>query len=299
MKRLITFVLLCLSISVANAWTPDKSKPITIVTGFGPGGNTHLVATWFQQFLESKGYNAIVDIKPGAKGQIATTHFAKQANNGHNVLVTLGLGMLVHPQHEAITNNKPSYKDFELVTMVGKVPSFLITRSDNTVKNVNTLTLTPKKKISIAYATETQEILAKTLQKTLPHDVVIVPYKNSGDVMRDLLGGTIDYAVTTYTAFGTFAQQGKITLLASTVSNNNFPEFDSKINTLGKDFGALNGIVLPKNTPKPVVDFYLEVTKEFVRVYKTKFDEVHLYTSDNWYGPKEFLKELLFLESLI
>ena len=68
---------------------------------------------------------------------------------------------------------------------------------------------------------------------------------------------------------------------------------------MGKDFGALIGIVVPKNTPQPVVDFYVDLSKEFVIAYKSKFKEVYLNQSESFFGPKEFLKELILLESLI
>jgi tripartite-type tricarboxylate transporter receptor subunit TctC len=298
-KQIILTLLMCMSTMMAYAWTPEKNKIVTITSAHGPGGTTHQIAVWFEQFLTSKGVNAIVDVKPGAKGQIATTHVSQQPPNGYNILMTLGLGMMVHPDDAANTAKKHSYKDFELVTIVGKVPSFLVTRSENPIKTINQLTSSSRKKISIAYSTETQEILAKTLARTLNHDVVIVPYKNNGDVMRDLLGGTIDYAISTYASSGPHIHQGKLIAIATTASGTDVPEFSTKINPLGKDFGALIGIVVPKSTPQPVVDFYVEMSKEFVIAYKSKFKEVYLNQSESFFGPKEFLKELILLESLI
>lgn len=290
---------MCLSTMTSYAWTPEKNKIVTITSAHGPGGTTHQVAVWFEQFFTSKGVNAIVDVKPGAKGQIATTHVSQQPPNGYSILMTLGLGMMVHPDDAATTAKKHSYKDFELITILGKVPSFLVTRTDNPIKTITQLTTSSRKKISIAYSTETQEILAKTLTRTLNHNVVIVPYKNNSDVMRDLLGGTIDYAISTYASAGPHIQQGKLIAIATTASGTNVLEFSTKINPLGKDFGALIGIVVPKNTPQPIIDFYVEMSKEFIIAYKPKFNEVQLKQSESLFGPKEFLKELILLESLI
>jgi len=296
------FILLTILLSTNGAyanWTPEKNRTISIISGHGPGGTTHLVATWFERFLSSKGIPAFVDVRPGAKGQIATTHLSQQQPNGYSVLMTLGLGMMVHPDESTDTSKKHSYKDFELITIVGKVPSFLVTRSDNSIKTVNQLISLPRKKINIAYSTETQEILAKTLVKTLNHDVVIVPYKNNSDVMRDLLGGIIDYAISTQASSGPYIQQGKMIAIATTATGTNIPEFSSKINPLGKDFGALIGIVVPKGTPPHIVNFYTEISKEFMQTHKAKFNEVYLNHSDTMFGQKEFLRELIFLESLL
>jgi tripartite-type tricarboxylate transporter receptor subunit TctC len=292
-------VLLNITTSAHAEWIPDKNKTVAVISGHGPGGTTHLVATWFERFLSSKGITAFVDVKQGAKGQIATAHLSQQQPNGYSLLMTLGLGMMVHPDEAAYMSKKHSYKDFELITIVGKVPSFLVTRSDNSVKTINQLIALPRKKISIAYSTETQEILAKTLAKTLNHVVVVVPYKNNSDVTRDLLGGIIDYAISTQASTGTYIQQGKMVAIATTASGTNVPEFSSKINPLGKDFGALIGIVVPKGTPPHVINFYTDISKEFIQTHKSKFNEVYLNSSDAMFGQKEFLRELMFLESLL
>jgi tripartite-type tricarboxylate transporter receptor subunit TctC len=302
MNKILSVMLLTilLSINIAHAeWLPEKNKTVAVISGHGPGGTTHLVATWFENFLSSKGIPAFVDVKQGAKGQIATAHLTQQQPNGYSVLMTLGLGMMVHPDDASNISKKHSYKDFELITIVGKVPSFLVTRTENSIKNINQLTSSPRKKISIAYSTETQEILAKTLAKTLNHDVVIVPYKNNSDVMRDLLGGIIDYAISTQASSGPYIQQGKMVAIATTASGTNIPEFDSKINPLGKDFGALIGLVAPKGTPDHILKFYTELSKEFIKTHKSKFNEVHLNYTDSMFGQKEFLRELMLLESLL
>ena len=296
---LLTILLSILTTFAQANWLPEKNRTVSVVSGHGPGGTTHLVATWFERFLSLKGIPAFVDVKPGAKGQIATAHLSQQPPNGYSVLMTLGLGMMVHPDDASDTSKKHSYKDFELITIVGKVPSFLVTRTDNSVKNITHLMVLPRKKISIAYSTETQEILAKTLAKTLNHDVVVVPYKNNSDVMRDLLGGIIDYAISTQASSGPYVQQGKLIAIATTATGTNVPEFNSTINPLGKDFGALIGLVAPKGTPAHILNFYTEVSKEFIQTHKAKFNEVHLNYTDTMFGQKEFLRELLFLESLL
>jgi tripartite-type tricarboxylate transporter receptor subunit TctC len=281
----------------AQGWTPDKTKPVTVVSGFGAGGTTHLVATWFEKHLQANGQPAIVEVKPGAKGQIATAHFTQVSPDGQSVLVVLGLGMMVHLESAPEITKKHSYKDFEPVTIFGKVPSYLVTRADNPVNRLSLLASNPDKKISIGYGTETQEVLAKTLAKTLGGDVVVVPYKNTGDVMRELLGGSIDYAISTYTSSGPFIKQGKMVALATTATGTDVPEFGPKLNPLGKDFGAIIGLVLPKGTPKHIVDYYVGMSKSFLKDYASKFEEIQMIPATTQFGPAEFVKDMQALDA--
>ena len=286
-----------LSLTSAMAFEPDKKKPVVIVSGFGAGGTTHLVASWFEQYLQSKGYVSIIDVKPGAKGQVSTVHFSQLPPDGQSVLLVLGLGMMVHVDPPLGSSKRYDYTDFEPVTILGKVPSYLVTKSENPIRTVDQLIAMPNKRISIGYGTETQEILAKTLAKTLGGDIVVVPYKNTGDVLRDLLGGNIEYAISTYTSSGPFIQQGKLVALATTASKTSVPEFNSTVNPLGRNFGAVVGIVLPKGSPKKVVDFYVNISKDFINAYREKFNEIQMIPADDQFGPAEFIKDMRTLDA--
>ena len=72
MKRVPVFLLLSLIASVACAQAQYPSKPIHILVGFPPGGNSDFVARAVARGLaESWGQQVIVDNRPGAGGNIA------------------------------------------------------------------------------------------------------------------------------------------------------------------------------------------------------------------------------------
>jgi len=106
-KILGVMLAMLINMNIAYAdWIPEKNKTVAVISGHGPGGTTHLVATWFENFLSSKGILAFVDVKQGAKGQIATAYLSQQQSNGYSVLMTLGLGMMVHPDDASNISKK-------------------------------------------------------------------------------------------------------------------------------------------------------------------------------------------------
>jgi tripartite-type tricarboxylate transporter receptor subunit TctC len=88
-------------------------------------------------------------------------------------------------------------------------------------------------------------------------DVVHVPYKGSGPLIADLLGGQIDYAFDTMTAATPFIQQGKVIAIAQTrlrraASHPNVPTLVES-GFPGLDAASWYGLVGPKNMPPALV----------------------------------------------
>ena len=91
MPRLIarTFLLIALAACLNAAAQPFPNKPIKILVGFAPGGNTDVVtrilAARMQDLL---GQPVIVDNKPGAGGVVATEILVKSAPDGYTLLTS-------------------------------------------------------------------------------------------------------------------------------------------------------------------------------------------------------------------
>ena len=70
----------------AQDW--PKSKPVSIVVGFGPGAFTDVIARVVAQKLgETTGGSFVVENKPGAGGNIATGQVKRAAPDGYTILV--------------------------------------------------------------------------------------------------------------------------------------------------------------------------------------------------------------------
>lgn len=296
--RLLIVALAVVS-TASHAWMPDKNTTIEIVSGFPAGGTNYAVAQMFSEYIRaSSGQQTIISIKPGAGGVVASNYFVSKAPDGSSVMLVVGLGMLVHPTSTTDNVQRHTLADFEPITIFGKTPSLLVTRADNLTKTMEQFVSLGSTKLSIGYTTATQELIARSLSKTLPN-AVFVPYKSSGEVARDLISGSIDYAITTTSGSGQLIAAGRLAALGTTQTNGEFPEFDKKHNPLGRNFGAIVGVVLPKNTPKPITDFYVRLTKGFIDSHKDQLARIHMYLGDDEFGPKAFTADMVNLSNLI
>src|SRR5882757_8569884 len=126
MKQMIAglacaLVLAC-DVAAAQEW---PGKPVTLVVPFAAGGTTDLVGRPLAQALSERlGQSVIVDNRAGAGGTIGAGVVAKSVPDGY----TMFLATIAHTIAPGIYKNL-SYdfvRDFDPITVVGKVPNVLI-----------------------------------------------------------------------------------------------------------------------------------------------------------------------------
>jgi tripartite-type tricarboxylate transporter receptor subunit TctC len=121
-------------------------------------------------------------------------------------------------------------------------------------------------------------------------DLLHVPYKGSGSVMPDLLGGQVDSLFAAMPTVTGFIKEGKLRALAVTTPKRfrGLPDVPTiaEQGYPGYDFSSWFGIIAPPGTPKPVVD---RLHAEVVKALKDPgvIERLHDYEIYGW-GPQEF-----------
>jgi tripartite-type tricarboxylate transporter receptor subunit TctC len=203
---------------LAQEW---PSGPVRIVVGFPPGGGTDALARVVAQKLTLMwGQQVIVENKAGVAGVLAAEYVAGQAGDGNTLL-------MAHINSHALAPSlqpKLRYnieRDFTPIVLVGVTPNLLIAGSAQGAKTVKDVVALCKAKpgavsFGSAGSGSAQHLALEMFKLRANVDAMHVPYKGSGPLLIDLIGGQIQYSFETMTAATPHVKNGRVVAIAQT-----------------------------------------------------------------------------------
>ncbi|WP_293752918.1 tripartite tricarboxylate transporter substrate binding protein [Limnohabitans sp. Rim8] len=232
--------------------------PVRILVGFAPGGGTDILARIVAQKLQTMwGITVLVENRAGATGVIAAEAVAKAAPDGNTLL-------MAHINSHALAPAlmpKLSYvveRDFTPLTLVGITPNLLISNNDQPAKTVAELVAQCKAnpgKVSFGSAGQgsAQHMALESFKLAAGVDTIHIPYKGSGPMLVDLIGGQIGYSFDTMTAATPHVKSGKVRAIAQTRAKraSSYPNVPTMIEAGFPNFEATTwyGLVGPGKLP--------------------------------------------------
>ena len=240
-----------------GAW-PDRS--ITLIVPFPAGGTTDVLARALADRLsQSLGQAVIVESKPGAGSTLGADYVAKSKPDGYTLLV----GAVHHTIASSVYKKLPYdfQKDFAPITTIALVPNVLVVNANTPARNVAELVALIKAKPGqYNYGSNgngtAQHLIGTQFENLTGTDLVHVPYKGSGPLATDLLGGQINMSFDTVTPVLQHIKAGKLRALAVTTAKRSsalpdVPTLD-EAGLKGFDIGTWFGVLAPVATPKEV-----------------------------------------------
>ena len=241
---------------------PYPSKSIRYVVPYAPGGSTDIVARVLAQKLsDAMGQQVVVDNRPGAGGSIGADIVAKSPPDGYT-MVTAVTGIMAINQFLYRKLPFDPEKDFAPVTQVGSLPLILVVHPSIPAKNVRELIAVAKARpgqlnygsSGVGTATHMTTELFKTMAGI---DLVHIPYKGSGQVMGDVIGGQLALIFDQIVSSLPHVQGGKLRMLAIT-SAKRFPSLPdlptvAESGVPGYESISWAGVAVPAGTPKEIV----------------------------------------------
>jgi tripartite-type tricarboxylate transporter receptor subunit TctC len=238
------------------------NKPIRMIVGFPPGGGTDVVARVISaKVQEWWGQPVTVENRPGATGTIGADVVAKSPADGYTLLMghvnSTGLAPNLFPKlpYDPI-------RDFAAVAYVGYVPNVLAVHPSVGVKSVKELVALLKANPGkYNYASSgngsTQHIAGEVFKQLTGTSIVHVPYKGSGDAIKDLLAGVVAMNFDTMPPVMPHIQAGKLRGLAISTPRRlsqlpDVPTFAEEGIT-GFDVTNWYGVMAPGGTPREIV----------------------------------------------
>ncbi len=201
----------------AQQW---PNGPVRIVVGFPPGGGTDALARVVAQKLTGIwGQQVIVESKPGVAGVLAAEYVAQQPSDGSTLL-------MAHINSHALAPSlqpKLRYnieRDFVPIVLVGVTPNLLIGNPSQpkTVKEIVALCKAQPGQVSFgsAGAGSAQHLALEMFKLRAKVNALHIPYKGSGPLLTDLIGGQIQYCFETMTAATPHVKNGRVVAIAQT-----------------------------------------------------------------------------------
>lgn len=195
--------------------------PVRIVVGFAPGGGTDALARLVGQKLQAMwNLTVVVENRAGASGVIAADLVSKAAPDGNTLL-------MAHINSHALAPGlmpKLGYvveRDFTPLTLVGVTPNLLICNNDQPARTVADLVAQCKAnpgKVTFGSAGQgsAQHLALESFKLAAGVFALHIPYKGSGPMLTDLMGGQIGYSFDTMTAATPHVKSGKVRAIAQT-----------------------------------------------------------------------------------
>lgn len=241
----------------AQAW---PSKPVKIIVPYPVGSTNEVFARVMGQKLSDLWKTGVlVEAMPGAGGVVGTQAIAKSPADGY----TLGWVSSPHAINAALYATLPfdPIRDFRPIVNFASTALVIVARPAFPASTIAELVAAAKANPGkLNYASNgngsssqlATELLASMAGVTFTH----VPYKNTGQLTTDLMGGQVDFASLGVSAAMPHIQAGRLKAIGVTASRRTslMPNVPPVADTLpGYEAKAWMGLVAPTGVPDAVV----------------------------------------------
>ncbi|HVQ06121.1 MAG TPA: tripartite tricarboxylate transporter substrate binding protein [Burkholderiaceae bacterium] len=269
--RLLSTSVLALLAPLAVAQGTYPNKPIRYIVPFAPGGTTDILARVVGEKLAiALGQPLVIDNKPGQGGSAGAGELARAAPDGY----TIGGGTISSHGINATLYDKLPYdpvKSFEPITMYATQPNVLLLHpsvpANNLREFIALLKANPEKYSFGSAGNGTSQHISGEMFKTMAGvKMQHIPYRGSGQMMPELLGGTLLVAMDNIATAVPHLKAGKLRALAVTSAQRSGVAPDvptmAESGLAGYELSSWQAVFAPAGTPKAVIDkLYGEIAK--------------------------------------
>lgn len=249
-----------LSLLPRRAFAAYPDRPVHLIVPFAPGGNADLVGRIVgERMSDALGQPVVVDNHGGAGGSIGAEVVARATPDGYTLLVGSNGPLTVNPFVQAKLGYDP-LKDFAAVALTSYVPHVIIVNDQAEAKTLPEF-IAQSKKAPISIATSgvgsASHMTLERFKAVTGANLTHIPYKSGGQLMPDLIGGSIQAAMTEFSTALPQHKGGKarIIAVASVQRSQLAPDIATFIEGGVKGFTAASyiGIVAPAATPLDII----------------------------------------------
>ncbi len=223
-------------------WKP--TQPIRVIIPYAAGGTSDIIArTMSEPVSQRLGQPFTIENRGGGATQIGTSAVAKAEPDGHTILLVANTFMINPSLFKTLPYD--SLKDLTPITYAGVTPHTVVVTNELPAKNLKELLdLAKAKPGTINYGSvgngTSFHLGTEELKKLSGTNMVHVPYKGMGQVLTDLIPGTIQMAFANTPNAAPLVKEGKLRAIAvahptrvaqlpdvPTVAEQGYPGFES------------------------------------------------------------------------
>ena len=245
------------------------SRPIRYIVPFAPGGTTDILARVVGEKLGPiLGQTIVIENKPGQGGSVGAAELARAAPDGY----TIGGGTISSHAINATLYDKLPYDpvtSFAPITMYATQPNVLLVHPSVPAANLREfialLKANPDKYAYGSAGNGTSQHISGELFKALAGvRMQHVPYRGSGQMVPELLGGTLPVAFDNIATGIPHMKTGRLRALAVTTSRRSGVAPDvptmAESGLTGYELSSWQAVFAPAGTPPAIVDrLYTEI----------------------------------------
>jgi tripartite-type tricarboxylate transporter receptor subunit TctC len=238
------------------------ARPITMIVPFGPGSATDTISRVIAQPLGiALKQSVVVETRQGANGGLAAAYVARAPADGYTLLTSYSA---YHVGNPSLTPRLPwAQKDFTPIALVTVATNVIAAHPSVPANNLQEFIAYLKKNPGrLSYASQgngsVSHIGTEMFKSQTGTSMVHIPYKGSGDAIRDVLSGQVQVFMTTPPSVMGHVQQGKLKGFAVTGKTRhpglpNVPT-TAEAGLKGFELESWVAIFAPAGTPPDVVD---------------------------------------------
>ncbi|MGL4230195.1 MAG: Bug family tripartite tricarboxylate transporter substrate binding protein [Casimicrobium sp.] len=236
------------------------NKPLNMIVAFPAGGGSDVIGRLVAKGMgESLGQQIIVENVVGVGGSLGVLRAANATPDGYTILAGSPLELIYTPLGIAAAKNKP--EDVKMAALVGHTPIAIAVRKDLPVNTLEEFVAYAKKadkplSFGSTGVGSLYHLMAEKALQNAGAKGLHAPYNGLAPYLKDLMGGTIDFAVVPLVGPVLGAMQNgqiKALAVASNQSLTTLPKLPPARNTKGFEdyqFGIWIGVQVSNKTPE-------------------------------------------------
>ena len=239
------------------------TRPVTIVVPFAAGGGNDILARLLAQHMgQALRQQFVIENRAGAAGTIGARAVAKALPDGHTLMVGHSGVFAIAPALYADPGYDPR-RDFAPIGLIASYQQILVAHPSLPVRSIaDLIALARKQPGKITYATAgigsgshvSTELFATMADVKLTH----VPYRGTGAMQGDLVGGHVDMAISTFPSVFGQIRSGLLRTIAVTgeARSSIFPDVPTIAESGVPGYAAVihYGMVAPAGISRAVAD---------------------------------------------